>query len=165
MSMNCIVIPQHLLLLVRCTHQSMPILMTLLLELRVPEPTVGGIQKLTSQEDFVLQTSSTVMVHNLNWLMLLLDQSNSVVVVTTSGLLVVVGNCCLYFSQESPWLPSHCTIQWQWSRPSQTEILCCTTWLWCLGYTNCKHPICRYCFSPTRWRVSRSQEYQDQCQL
>ena len=36
------------------------------------------------------------MAHNLNWLIVTLDQINSVVVVTTSGVMWGVGNCCSY---------------------------------------------------------------------
>ena len=50
---------QYLLLLARCTHQSMPIMMTLSPELRVPMPTVGGIL-------LPRINTSTVMAHNLN---------------------------------------------------------------------------------------------------
>ncbi len=34
-----------------------------------------------------------------------------------------------------------------------------------VALTTCKHPTCRGCFSPSRWRASRSQEHQHQCQL
>ena len=63
MSINCIVILQHLLLLVRCIHQNMPIVITLSPELKVPVPTVGAIH----QEVMIwVSYISTVMISNLN---------------------------------------------------------------------------------------------------
>ena len=93
-------IPQHLLLLARCTHQSMPIMMTLWLEMRVPVPTVGGTHLVPFWE---------VCVH------------------------------CYHHTAP---------LQWQFPRPSQTDILCCTRSLWCLGCINYKLSMCRCCFSP-----------------
>ena len=82
---------------VRCTHQSMPIVMTLSPELRVPVPTVGGIHLVIFQE-----TTSIVMEHSLNWLIPTLDKSSIRAVNIISGVLVVMGNCCSYSPQESP---------------------------------------------------------------
>ena len=49
---------QHLLLLVRCTHQSMPIRMTLSPELRVIVPTVGAIHLILFQEVSIQKNTS-----------------------------------------------------------------------------------------------------------
>ena len=59
---------QHLSDLVRFTHQSMPIMMILSPELRMPEPTVGGILKIFKDSQQVLspRITSTVMAHNLS---------------------------------------------------------------------------------------------------
>ena len=65
---------------VRCTHQSMPIVVTLSTELRVPVPTVGGIHQVN------IIITSTVMVHNLSWLILTLDKSSTRSLIITSGL-------------------------------------------------------------------------------
>ena len=53
-------------LLVRCTHQSMPIMMTLSPELRMSVPTVGGIQPDIFKVVSIDQTTSIVMEHNSN---------------------------------------------------------------------------------------------------
>ena len=53
---------QHLLLLVRLTHQSMPIVITPSIELRVPVPTVETIQVVLLPRN----DTFTVMVHNLD---------------------------------------------------------------------------------------------------
>jgi ribosomal protein L40E len=156
-SINYIVIPQHLLLLIRCTHQSMPIVTTLSPELRVSVPTVGSIHQILAMY------ISIVMVINLNWVILTEAPIQSTQpLLIMCGLLVVMGNCCSYSPQESPWLPSHCT-----TTVTVTEAVpdYCIRWLWYLGCTKYKHTICRYCFSPTRWRASRSQECQHYSQL
>ena len=58
--------PQHPPAHVRCTHQSMPIMMTLSTELRVTVPTVGGIHLVTFQEVEIQNTTSIVMEYNSN---------------------------------------------------------------------------------------------------
>ena len=89
---------QHLLLLVSYTHQSMPIIMTLSLDLRLAVPTVGSIRLVLLPPN----NTSTVMAQNFNWPILTLDQSSTVAVNTMCGVLGVMGNCCSYFPQESP---------------------------------------------------------------
>ena len=69
----CFVILQHLLFPVKCTHQSMPIIMTLSTELRVAVATVGGIHLVAFKWVSTQKNMSTVMAHNLNWLILTLD--------------------------------------------------------------------------------------------
>ena len=56
---------QHMLL-VRFTHQSMLITMTLSPELRVTVPTVGDIQKIMFKEVYIQNTTSIVMEQNSN---------------------------------------------------------------------------------------------------
>ena len=81
-----------MLLLARCTaHQSMPIVMTLSPELRVQEPTVGGIQYMMAfQQVFIQRTTSTVMAYNLNWLIITLEKSNAEMVTVICGVLGIM---------------------------------------------------------------------------
>ena len=160
--------PQHPPVHVGCTHQSMPIVMTLSPELRVPVPTVGGIHLIIFKQVGIKKITSivTVMEHNSSWLISTLDKSSTPV---ATILCVECWSWCttaVHIPHKSL-LDYHHTalLQWQCPRPSQTEILCCTRWFWCLECSNCRQSIWRSCFSPTRWRASRSQEYPYQCQL
>ena len=65
-------------------------------------PTVGGIHLVTLKEVSAQNVSSTVMAHNLDWLILTLDQSSTVAVPIMCGPLGGMGNCCSYSPQESP---------------------------------------------------------------
>ena len=109
----CIITPayiqvQHLLLLViQCTHQSMPIMMTLSLNVRVSVPTVGGIK--VAIRECSQSNIPTVMVPSLNWQTQTLDKSCTSPLTIMCGLLVMLHNYCSYSPLESPWLPSHCT--------------------------------------------------------
>ena len=58
--------PQHLLLLARYTHQSMPIVITLLVELRVSMPTAGVIKVDWHQQVYSQSNIFSVMVPNVN---------------------------------------------------------------------------------------------------
>ena len=75
-------------------------MVTLSLELRVPVPTVGTIQLVL----FPKNNTFTVMVHNLNCLILTLDKSSTRQVNIIGGLLgvAVIHNCCSYSPQQSP---------------------------------------------------------------
>ena len=90
------VILQHLLLLVRCIHQSMLIMMTLSTELRAIVPTVRGIQHVTFQEVYMLKIIFSATAHTLNWLILNLAKTSTVVVTFMCGVLGVMSNCCSY---------------------------------------------------------------------
>ncbi len=57
--------PQYLPVHVRCTHQSMPLGMTLSTELRVSVPTVGGI-KVVFRRECLQNNMPIVMVPNLD---------------------------------------------------------------------------------------------------
>ena len=87
--------------------ESMPIIQTTSPELRLPVPTVGTIHSVLA---WAVKTTSTVMAHNLDWLILTLDKSSTVAVITTSGVLrQSQDSCCSCSQQESTLLRSHCT--------------------------------------------------------
>ena len=86
------------------TQQGMSMMVTLLEELR--GPLVGAIQMAL----ILVFSTSTVMVLNIDWLILILDQSSMIAMSTMSG----QGkqhqvNCYSYSQQQHQWLPSHCT--------------------------------------------------------
>ena len=90
---------QHLLLLVRFIHQSMPIVVTLsIIELRETVPNVGVIQLVL----FPSINIFTVMAHDFNWLIPTLDKSNIRPLTVIGGLLIGMENYCSYFPPESP---------------------------------------------------------------
>ena len=60
-----LLLSQYLLLLVSCTHQSMPIILILSVELRRPVPNVETIQ-LVLKKAFTQKVTSAADVHNLN---------------------------------------------------------------------------------------------------
>ena len=72
---------QHLLLLVRLIHQSMPTMMALSIGLRVEVPTVGGIQMVFLSNNTIF----TVMAHNFYWLIPTLDLKSSTRTVNVIG--------------------------------------------------------------------------------
>ena len=65
MYLICANILQHLPVPVRYTHQSMPIIETLLLDLRGTVPTVGTIQ-VVLEFSYRQKSLSTVMAHNFD---------------------------------------------------------------------------------------------------
>ena len=101
--------PKYPPVLVRCIHQSMSIRITLSPELRVLVPTVGVI-KVVFRKGCTQNNISTVTVPNLNWQTRTLDKSNIRPLTIIGGVLGVMSNCCSHSPQESPGLPSHCTI-------------------------------------------------------
>ena len=120
--------------------------MTLSPELRVPVPTVGGIHLIIFKQVGIKKITSivTVMEHNSSWLISTLDKSSTPV---ATILCVECWSWCttaVHIPHKSL-LDYHHTalLQWQCPRPSSTEILCCTKWLWCLGGTNYRHSIWR----------------------
>ena len=101
--------PQYPPVHVRCTHVSMPIMMTLSVEFRASVPTVGGIHLVPFKEVGIQNTTSIVMEHNSYWLIPTLDESSTSPMTIMCGVVGVANNCCSYSPLESPWLPSHCT--------------------------------------------------------
>ena len=78
----------------------MPIIETLSTELREAVPTVGIIQVVFI---FLLgqKTTSTVMAHNLDWLILTMDQSSTLAVTIMCGKMRQEVSCCSYSQRES----------------------------------------------------------------
>ena len=85
----------------RSIHQSIPIVMALSPELRSQLPTVGGFQVVFRPESLRSSTSA-VMVHNLDYLTLSLDQISTLELTIMSGQLKDCHDSyCSHFQQES----------------------------------------------------------------
>ena len=148
--------PQHPPVHVRSIHQSTLFMGIRSWEMRGTMPTAEVIL-LVFLLVFPQNNTSTVMAHNLDWLILTLDQSNTVAASIMCGLLgPAVVSCCTYSQQEYHYTT---LLHWQCPRSSQTKILCCTRWLSHLECTICKQQACGSRCSATGWRASRSQEY------